>query len=162
VTAEKPDGSAVVVDPATYGVADPIDLYLRCPHCGRVAQATSLDYAAGDREGHSIDERHHVEARCPVCHQLFDARGQWVAADDQITCARCGSHSPAAAEAVRARCFQCNLFNWGPALKTRPEREAFAAVEALEQRRMLHRLMPGRFPTPPDGLPGVGAEGGAP
>jgi hypothetical protein len=149
VSTQPPDGGAVVVDPATYGVVHPIDLYLRCPHCDRVAQPTSLDYAVADREAHTIDERRHVEARCPVCHQLFDARGHWVAADDQITCTRCGAHSPAAAEAVRARCFQCNLFNFGPSLKTRQERAAFAAVEALEQRRMLHRLLPGRFPNPP-------------
>jgi hypothetical protein len=136
------------MDPASYGVPAPIDLYLRCPHCARVAQPTSLDYAGGDYEGRTIDERHHVEARCPVCHQLFDGRGQWVAADDQIICTRCGSQSPAAADAVRARCFQCNLFNFGPALKTRQEREAFAVVEALEQRRMLHRRMPARFPDP--------------
>jgi hypothetical protein len=158
VSIQPPDGGAVVVDPATYGVVNPIDLYLRCPHCRRVAQPNSLDYAVADRERHTIDERRHVEARCPVCHQLFDARGRWVAAADQITCARCGARSPAAAEAVRARCFQCNLFNFGPALKTQQAREAFAAVEALEQRRMLYRLLPGRFPNP-DGLPGVGAEG---
>jgi hypothetical protein len=161
VSIQRPEGGAVVVDPAAYGVVHPMDLDLRCPHCDRVVQPDSLDYAGADREGHTIDERRHVEARCPVCHQLFDARGRWVAAQDRITCARCGAHSPAAAEAVRARCFECNLFNFGPALKTRQEREAFAAVEALEQQRMLYRLMPWRFPKPPDDLPGVETDGGA-
>jgi hypothetical protein len=140
------------VDLAAHGVSDLTDLYVRCPHCGRVAQSTSMDYALTGGPGSELDETRPVEVRCQICHQPFDGRRRWVAADAEMTCSRCGERSPAAGEAVRARCFGCGLFNFGPAAATAADRQRLAAVEAYEQRRMLHRAMPWRLPDPAEQL----------
>jgi DNA-directed RNA polymerase subunit RPC12/RpoP len=137
---------------AAYGVSDHRDLYVRCPHCGRVAQSTSTDYTLTGGPRSEIDETRPVEVRCQICHQPFDGRSRWVTADSEIICARCGVRSPAAGKAVRARCFGCGLFNFGPAIKTPGDRRHLAEVEAFEQRRMLHRAMPWRFPDPAEQL----------
>jgi len=144
------------VDLAAYGVTDYPDLYVRCPHCGRVAQPSSMDYALTGGPGSEMNQARPVEVRCQSCHRLFDARGQWVAANTEITCSRCGERSPAAGEAVRARCFGCGLFNFGPAAATAADRQRLDAVERFEQRQMLHRAMPWRFPDPTEQLDTAG------
>jgi ribosomal protein L37E len=137
-----------LMDVAAYGVPDPSDLYVRCPQCGRVAQPLSMDYVLVGGPGSEPDETHPVQVRCQICHQPFDGRGRWVTADSQITCARCGERSPAAHQAVRARCCGCGLFNFGPAAATPADGRRLAAVEAFEQRQLLHRAIPERLPDP--------------
>lgn len=88
-------------------------LYSRCPRCGSIGPAESLDYAV--RDG-GIDWRHAVTACCLGCSASYDVReGDVLAHDAARDCTRCDALIGCPANAKRICCLACRLYQRGPA-----------------------------------------------
>jgi DNA-directed RNA polymerase subunit RPC12/RpoP len=104
-------------------------IYTRCPACGVVAAAGSLDYALTGPDG-AMDQERPVEIGCSLAGHHYTAHVEDFLARDAVrTCsrARCAHTFAVPAVADEVVCPQCRLHQAGPFSAVDDERTAYVA-----------------------------------
>lgn len=123
------------------------EIYTRCPACGLISPAGSLEYVMTAAGG--IDWSRPLLIRCELCgRQHTTGRGDLLDRDAVAVCPRrgCKGVTPCPREAARVVCLQCGVHFTAPELDQarRDELRAVDGLHTIELRETYRRARGGQ------------------